>query len=124
MRYEFNKDKLGKCLIIFSFFMLIMMIYIAIRYPFLSVDEWFTKGLIKYPVDQLIQLTIIDVHPPLYYLILKAVTKILTTLHIAYDTVILITLVSIIPYIIALILSFTVIRKAYDWLTAGFFAFT
>ena len=88
MRYEFNKDKLGKCLIIFSFFMLIMMIYIAIRYPFLSVDEWFTKGLIKYPVDQLIQLTIIDVHPPLYYLILKAVTKILTTLHIAYDTVI------------------------------------
>ena len=124
MRYEFNKDKLGKCLIIFSFFMLIMMIYIAIRYPFLSVDEWFTKGLIKYPVDQLIQLTIIDVHPPLYYLILKAVIKILTTLHIAYDTVIVITLISIIPYIITLILSFTVIRKAYDWLTAGFFAFT
>ena len=48
-------------------------------------------------------LTAADVHPPLYYLIVKIVIKLLTMLNISFDMIFVSKIVSLIPYGILLI---------------------
>lgn len=117
-------DYIGIIFFIIAIGILCIMIFNPLNHLFIHYDEYFTFGLIHLPITNAIKVTATDVHPPLYYIILKIVTKILTILHIHFDTLYVLKLVSIIPYFILLLLSETKIRKEYGWLTAGIFIFS
>lgn len=117
-------DLLGKILLVISFILLGFSFIVAITFPYLSIDEWFTLGMMKLPVVQEIYITAIDVHPPLYYLILKLGMTAFDLLNFSLDPIIVMEIVSIVPYIFILALAVTKIRKDYGWLSSGVFAFT
>lgn len=118
------KDYLGKSLIVISFLVLILMVGLIIQKPFLHIDEWFTRGLLYTSFNDMITLTANDVHPPLYYITVILPVVILNSLNISYDTVFVMKMMSVIPYIVLIIISATKIRKDYSWLTAGIFSLT
>jgi hypothetical protein len=107
---------------VFAFIFLGYTLFVAVKYPFLSVDGWFTRGLLSLPIMQQISITALDVHPPLYYLILNAVVKALTAVNV--DLILSIKIASFIPYVIIFIVSLTKVRKDYGLLAGGLFAFT
>lgn len=118
------KDYIGKFLFILSFFIFALMIYLIIQKPFLHIDEWFTKGLLETSFRGIYHLTSIDVHPPLYYFIAMVPVYILNHLHISYDMIFVMKMVSVIPYILLFAMSLTKIRNDYGWLAGGLFTFT
>lgn len=87
-------------------------------------DELFTMGLVKQPLGKLISITARDVHPPLYYLLLKifclplsgAKTDIFVQTAAAK-------LFSTLPFFFCLILGITKVRKHFGMLSAGLFSF-
>lgn len=117
-------DYIGIIFFIMAIGILCIMIFNPLNHLFIHYDEYFTFGLIHLPITDAIKVTAWDVHPPLYYIILKIATKILTVLHIPFDTLYVLKLVSIIPYFILLLLSGTKIKKEYGWLTAGILIFS
>lgn len=76
------------------------------------VDEAYTLGIVKYSVSDLIYVTAQDVHPPLYYLIVKLVLFLMRVKNL-YTVVIAARIVSVIPYVLIWILSLTYIRREY-----------
>ena len=128
MKNEVNlynkKDLMGKILFLLSIIILAVMIAVIFKNPFLENDEWFTKGIIQLSFQQMISITAIDVHPPLFYIILKIPMKLFSMLNISYDLVTLMKFMSILPLFVLLAVSATKIRRSYGWLTAGFFAFS
>jgi uncharacterized membrane protein len=68
-------------------------------------DEMFSIMLIRMPISELIEKTAKDVHPPLYYLILKGVC------HFVGESGPVLHAVSLLPYLMVLVLSLTVVRK-------------
>ena len=86
-----------------------------------TVDEYFTYGLIKFPLMHGITITMADVHPPLYYIILKVFIKLLSPLGL--DILYISKIITLIPYIFILLISATKIKEEYNWLTAGLFTF-
>lgn len=118
------KDYIGKSLFILSFFVLVLMIFLIIQKPFLHIDEWFTRGLMYISFKEMVHVTAIDVHPPLYYAIALIPVYLFNWLHIPYDMTTLMKMVSVAAYVILYILSLTKIRKDYGWLAGGLFAFT
>ena len=86
------------------------------------VDEAFSLSMIKHSYWKMIQLTAQDVHPPLYYIILKFLVdgffRLFQPESVIYHT----KLVSVIPYILLLLLAFTKIRKNWGNYVAGLFA--
>lgn len=75
-------------------------------------DEVFTVELLAHPFKEIIRIAILDVHPPLYYLIYLFFYKIFGFIF-NYDIVYVGKLVSIIPFIILLIINFTYTKKKY-----------
>ena len=72
MKFDENTQKiLGIGLLILSVLLVVFWFFIAFKYPFISVDEWYTKGLVYFKIKDLLAAVSIDVHPPLYYIILK-----------------------------------------------------
>lgn len=122
--FDDKKDLMGKILIVLSFLLLGTSLAVLIAAPFLSVDEWFTKGLLNMNLMDMMRIISIDVHPPLYYLINKSIIEIFSLLNISINSIILVKIASIIPYFIILALSFTVIRKEYGWYASGLFSFS
>lgn len=74
-------------------------------------DELFTLNLIKNSYLTSIQITAADVHPPLYYLLVKSFVELLSFFGIS--TVVAAKLFSIIPIIILMVLSYPVVTKRY-----------
>lgn len=118
------KDYIGKFLFILSFFIFALMVYLIIQKPFFYIDEWFTKGLLETSFRGIYHLTSIDVHPPLYYFIAMVPVYILNHLHISYDMIFVMKMVSVVPYILLFAMSLTKIRNDYGWLAGGLFTFT
>jgi len=116
------EDKIGIILFCLSLIVLEIIIVMAFIDPSIMVDDAFTINLITFNPLNLIKYTAFDVHPPLYYLILKGVLELFNTIHIPYNLITLGKCVSIIPIIILLIFSATKIKKEFGWLTAGIFA--
>lgn len=52
----------------------------------LIMDEAFTLGLIRHSITQTIQIDAMDVHPPLYYLVLKVIMAPMRHWHVAIHT--------------------------------------
>lgn len=122
--YSDKKDSIGKILLILSVFILIFLISYTIKKPFLSGDEFYTLQIVKLPFFESIYRISLDVHPPLYYIILKVITKFLTLCKIPYNSMVLLRICSIIPFFILILFSLTKIRKDYGWLTSGLFIFS
>lgn len=85
-------------------------------------DELFTMGLAGRSCGDLISMTARDVHPPLYYLIVKLFLTI--TAEGGHDLqVAAAKLVSCFPFFICILFSMYKIRKNFGLLTAGLFCF-
>lgn len=121
---ENMKNNIGKLLFAISIILCAYMIFSNLTHVVFEIDEYFTLALIKFPLKDIITITSNDVHPPLYYLILKLGVKTLDLLNIQYELIYVLKILSIIPYILILIVSSTKIKRQYNWLTAGLFAFT
>ena len=117
-----NKDILGRGLIILSFILFFIIIFLPAMKLLFNIDEYFTLGIIKAPLLHGITMTANDVHPPLYYMILKAFLKIVSVLNINVDFIYLSKIITALPYLIIIIISSTKIKKEYNWITSGIFA--
>lgn len=113
---EVNKNTIGQAFFALSILMLIYMLISPLNQVLSNVSEFFTLTLINFPISDLLHILGGDTNPPLYFLLLKAVSKIIPDFAI-------LKVFSIIPYAIILILSTLKLRKDYGWLTAGLFAF-
>lgn len=87
-------------------------------------DELFTMGLANQSLSELVSITARDVHPPLYYLIVKLFLTISGTAEGSITVQVWVAkLVSILPFFLCLIYALTKVRKYFGMLTAGFFSF-
>lgn len=77
------------------------------------VDEAFSLSLIRHSYSEVISLTAADVHPPLYYIILKAVVDGVGSILPAVPPVFVAKLTSVIPYIICVLVFAFKVRR--DW---------
>lgn len=92
-------------------------------------DELFTMEFAARPVAELISLTARDVHPPLYYMIVRMFLLMGQGLGIVGGAPgqlapeVLAKLVSILPFFILMIYSLTTVRKHFGFLASGLFSF-
>lgn len=86
-------------------------------------DELFTVGMIEHPYGELVAFTAQDVHPPLYYCIVKLFCELCKLIVPSVGTVEAAKLASTIPYVILLIYSLTFIRKRFGIFVGGLFFF-
>lgn len=86
-------------------------------------DELFTVGMIEHSYGDLIAFTARDVHPPLYYCIVKFAVELCKLITPTANTVIVAKIVSVLPYFILLWYSVTFIRKRFGIFTGGVFLF-
>lgn len=87
----------------------------------LWVDEVFSIRMLDHSYLEMIQLTAIDVHPPLYYLILKFCTNLICFINNNINIIYAAKLVSIIPFIIIFFLGITKIHKQWGKYVSGLF---
>lgn len=119
-----NKEIIGKILFIFSIITCVLMFVLPVSNVIFDGDEHFTMAVIKLSGMQFWQMIIDDVHPPLYYLIVKPFYNLASSPNSPIDPIYTIKMVSVFCYIAILAISGTYLRKKYDWFTAGLFAFT
>ncbi|MDE7177840.1 MAG: hypothetical protein K2O59_08490 [Lachnospiraceae bacterium] len=86
-------------------------------------DELFTVGMIEHSYGELIRFTAADVHPPLYYCIVKLFSELCKLIVPGADTVVLAKLASILPYGMLILYSVTFIRRRFGMLVSGLFSF-
>lgn len=86
-------------------------------------DELFTVGMIEHSYGDLIAFTARDVHPPLYYCIVKFFVDLCKLITSQADPVVIAKIVSVLPYFILLGYSVTFIRKRFGIFTGGMFLF-
>lgn len=86
-------------------------------------DELFTVGMIEHSYGDLIAFTARDVHPPLYYCIVKFVVELCKLISAQANPVVIAKIVSVLPYFILLIYSVTFIRRRFGIFTGGLFLF-
>lgn len=115
---ENRKDLVGKLLFAISILILIYMFFSPLANMVHHIDEYWTYSLVNLPFIQGMTVAIHDVHPPLYYIILYLVSPIFGASNFYFMKV-----MSVIPYLLIIIVSFTKIRKDHGWLTAGLFVF-
>ncbi len=71
MLYKNNKDLLGIFFLVLSVLFLGYLLVTPLNHLVCQIDEYFTRTILLLPVSDIITVTAGDVHPPLYYLILK-----------------------------------------------------
>ena len=86
-------------------------------------DELFTVGMSEHSYGEFIHFTAKDVHPPLYYCITKTAVDLCKLINPSADTIIIIKIVSVIPYFLLLLYAVTFLRKRFGMFTAGIFFF-
>ena len=123
MNIDVYKDNLGKVLFALSVLIFGLMIFTPLNSVFIHADEFFTLFVVKFPVTDIINVNIHDVHPPLYYLIVKAIAKLLGVLNVSFSSLFLIKIISIISYGLILLFSALKLRDDYGWLSVGIFTF-
>ncbi len=86
-------------------------------------DELFTVGLAEHSYAELVRLTAADVHPPLYYCIVKLFSDLCKLIIPGAGTVIPAKIVSVMPYFILLLYAAVFIRKRFGMFVGGLFLF-
>ena len=117
-----RNDIFGITLFAFGVIFLIYMFLTPLNHVIMHMDEYFTMTLATLPLSDIISITSWDVHPPVYYILVKAVFKIAAMT--GADLLSSLRILSMIPYIIILAISAVKIRKDYGLFTAGLFAFS
>ena len=117
------KDKIGFFLFICSLISILIMIFLSFNRS-IWADEALTFKIIKQSYFGMIQLTAADVHPPLYYIILKTTLLFFNLFKLPFDEIILGKLVSVVPFVLLSLISFIKLRKEWGFLTIGLFMFT
>ncbi|MDR2545448.1 MAG: hypothetical protein LBD03_07930 [Methanobrevibacter sp.] len=120
VKYEFE-DLFGIGLFIVSIVLLVL-VFCFLDASFWS-DEFFTfHFILDLPFSLMWHNILIDVHPPLYYLISYITLNLLNLLNITYNEIIVLKIVSIIPIILLLVFGSTVLRRRFGWLFSGIFS--
>lgn len=112
-----QRELLGKLFFTTAILILLYMFITPISHVLIHVDEYWTYSLVNLPFIQGLTVAAHDVHPPLYYMILYLFTP------FGLENIYILKIVSIIPYILLMFVSYFKIRKDYNWLTAGLFIF-
>ena len=108
---------MGKLFFAIAILIGIFMFICPLSNMMIHVDEYWTVSLINLPFIEGMRVAACDVHPPLHYLIIYALSP------ITHNSLFALKVISIIPYLMILAISVTKIRKDYGWLTSGVFAF-
>lgn len=116
------RDILGYLLLGISVLMLIRSITLCFSSD-IWYDELFTVGMAEHSYGELVRFTAADVHPPLYYCIVKLFADLCKLIVPSAGTVIPAKLASVLPYFILLLYSVTWIRKRWGIFTGGLFLF-
>ncbi|MDR3291187.1 MAG: glycosyltransferase family 39 protein [Methanobrevibacter sp.] len=118
-----NEKNIAKILFISSFILYFISLFIYYFENVLRYDEVFTLQLVKSSIPNIIYLTSLDVHPPLYYLIVKFFILLGHSLHFPFNDIYLSRLISSFPFLILMIFSWKYLRKDIGVLSAGLFSF-
>lgn len=118
---DMDWNKLGIILFIISIAYLLVSSYIGLFKANMWLDEHFSFYLVKMPLSSMITAGIDDVHPLLYYFILKAFVKIAALLNITNLEVPGV-IASLTPFYLLLVLSYTKIKDNFGLLSAGIFS--
>lgn len=105
----------------------LVMLANSIRLCFCSdiwYDELFTVGMAQHSYGELIRFTAKDVHPPLYYSIAKLILDLCKLIVPSADSIIVIKLVSVLPYFLLLAYGIFFLRKKFGMFVAGLFFFS
>lgn len=86
-------------------------------------DELFTMGLIQHSYGELTAFTAQDVHPPLYYYIVKLVAELCKLIIPTVNTVTIAKIVSVIPYFLFFFYAVFYLRKRFGLFSAGLLFF-
>lgn len=86
-------------------------------------DELFTVGMAKHSYSELVGFTARDVHPPLYYVIVKFVADFCKRIAPSVSIVMAAKTVSVLPYFILLVYSVTFVRRRCGIFVGGTFLF-
>ena len=125
--YRYNKnlhinEKIGILLFIVSIILLLFTLSNLLNQS-VCYDEAFTLHILNNSYFGMIKATSTDVHPPLYYIILKFVFNLFYLFKITFNEIILAKIVSIIPLTLLILFSAVKMRKDLGWLFVGIFAF-
>ena len=117
-----SEDKLGILLFFSSFIFVGIMLAICFKVS-ITQDGAFSLLLIQENYFNLVFLATLDVHPPLYYFILKFVVSLFQVFGLSVDsTIVVAKFVSVVPFVLLLVLSFFKVREYWGWLCCGVFA--
>jgi len=83
-------------------------------------DEIFSMEFVTRPISQMLEIAMKDVHPPLYYIIVRMAEVIAMAFGIT-NTIAVAKFMSVMPYILLMIYGATFIRKKFNMLTSGLF---
>lgn len=97
---------------------LVLVAFVSVFSNDVWVDEVYSLELCKHPFFEMLSIASLDVHPPLYYMFLRAGIVLLSGV---IDYIYVGKLVSIVPYIILLIIGYKYIGKKYGQNVAFFF---
>lgn len=123
MKQKLKWDELtGVVLLAASIGMLGVSVYLCFSKD-IWYDELFTMGLANQSLGGLISITAADVHPPLYYMIVKLFLMIGAVLPGSVNQIVIAKLVSILPFLLCVIYAFTKVRKHFGMFPAGLFCF-
>ncbi len=118
---ENYKEVFGKILFAIGILILLALLISPLKNILFTVDEYFTLGLIKFPLMQGIAITSADVHPPFYYILLKLGVKVFSIFNL--DIIFISKIISFLPYAILLLVFGTKIKREYGWFTTGLVTF-
>lgn len=86
-------------------------------------DELFTVGMVEHSYGELVRFTAADVHPPLYYCIVKLFVDLCKLIAPKVGTIIPAKIVSVLPYVILLCYAVAFLRKRFGLFVGGMFLF-
>lgn len=87
-------------------------------------DEVYSMEIVRLTYGEMVAKTALDVHPPLYYAILKFVTEAVCSVFPTLSVIWIAKLVSVTPFFFMLLICFTYIRKTKGQFVAGVWAVT
>lgn len=85
-------------------------------------DEAFSLAIIQHPYSDIVKLTAADVHPPLYYLILKFCVELVGKVSAVSSAITVGKLVSVLPYMCFILLAVRKVKKYWGNYVAGMWA--
>lgn len=116
-----NSNSVYMCCCIITIIGLACQIYFSFSKD-IWLDEAFSLKMIEHSYKEMIILTAQDVHPPLYYIILKGSIDLVHIIIPWISQIYIAKLVSVCPYVIIMLYSWIFLRKRYGNFVSGLFS--